>query len=33
MQEIRVIENQTIGNVRIVSQAKAPLAPIASNRK
>ena len=33
LQEIRVIENQTIGNVRIVSQAEAPLAPIASNRK
>ena len=33
LQEIRVIENQTIGNVRIISLADVPIAPVASNRK
>ncbi|NER83024.1 MAG: polysaccharide biosynthesis tyrosine autokinase [Leptolyngbya sp. SIO1D8] len=33
LQEIRVIENQTVGNVRIVSLAQVPNNPVASNSR
>ncbi|MEO1299905.1 MAG: polysaccharide biosynthesis tyrosine autokinase, partial [Cyanobacteria bacterium J06636_16] len=33
LQEIRVIENQTVGNVRVVSLAEVPEAPVGPGRK
>ncbi|MEM9004842.1 MAG: polysaccharide biosynthesis tyrosine autokinase [Cyanobacteria bacterium P01_F01_bin.86] len=33
LQEIRVVENQTVGNVRIVSLAEVPRKPVSSDRK
>ncbi len=32
LQEIKVIENRTVGNVRIVEEAQVPTSPIASNK-
>ena len=33
LQEIRVVENQTVGNVRVVSLAEVPSSPVGSSRR